>query len=255
MLAGKGSSPIIIKRIEGGGEAGHHGGAWKVAYADFVTAMMAFFLLMWLLNATTEKQRQGLADYFDPTIINTPNGGAQGIDGGEAPKTPEGQAEPRALASDADLKELARQLQNELTGSGAESMQRVNLLRHVVTRVTDEGLVIELGDIVDEPLFVGETDEPTPVLRELTGILALVLGRVRNQVAITGHVRGFPEMMIENPVWPLSDGRAHAVRRLLADGRLDERRVQRVMAFGDRKPRNSNAMDPSNNRVEVILLR
>ena len=255
MPVDKGGSPIIIKRVEVGGEAGHHGGAWKVAYADFVTAMMAFFLLMWLLNATTEKQRQGLADYFDPTIINTPNGGAQGIDGGEAPQTPQGQAEARAVSNDAELRELARQLQNELTGSGAESMQRVNLLRHVVTRVTDEGLVIELGDIVDEPLFVGETAQAAPVLQELTAILALVLGRVTNQVAITGHVRGFPEMMIENPAWPLSDARAHTVRRLLSDGRLNDRRVQRVTAFGDRKQRNSNAMDPANNRVEVILLR
>ena len=255
MPADKGGSPIIIKRIEGGGEAGHHGGAWKVAYADFVTAMMAFFLLMWLLNATTETQRQGLADYFDPTIIKTPNGGAEGIDGGDAPKLPQGQADPQSLSSDAQLKELAKQLQDELTGSGAESMQRVNLLRHVVTRVTDEGLVIELGDIVDEPLFDGETAEPAPVLRELTSILAMVLGRTRNQVAITGHVRGFPAMMIENPVWPLSDGRAHAVRKLLEEGRLDERRIQRVTAYGDKKPRNSNAMDPANNRIEVILLR
>ena len=79
--------------------------------------------------------------------------------------------------------------------------------------------------------------------------------RVRNQVAIAGHVRGFPEMLIENPAWPLSDQRAHAVRQLLADGRLDERRVQRVTAFGDKKPRNANAMDPANNRIEVILLR
>lgn len=255
MPADKGSSPIIIKRIEGGGEAGHHGGAWKVAYADFVTAMMAFFLLMWLLNATTEKQRQGLADYFNPTIINTPNGGAAGIDGGDAPKAPNGEAQAQAISNDAELRELARNLQDQLTGSGAESMQRVNLLRHVVTRVTDEGLVIELGDIVDEPLFVGETAQPTPVLRELTSILALIMGRVKNQIAISGHVRGFPEMMIENPAWPLSDSRAHSVRDLLEQGRLDERRVQRVTAFGDRKPRNSNAMDPSNNRVEVILLR
>ena len=255
MPSDKVGSPIIIKRIEGGGEAGHHGGAWKVAYADFVTAMMAFFLLMWLLNATTEKQRQGLADYFNPTIVQSPNGGADGLDGGDAASTARQQTEAGGVSSDAQLKELARQLQDELTGSGAESMQKVNLLRHVVTRVTDEGLVIELGDIVDEPLFVGETGEPTPVLRELTAILAMVLGRVRNQVAIAGHVRGFPEMLIENPVWPLSDTRAHAVRTLLTDARLNEARVQRVTAFGDKKPRNSNAMDPANNRVEVILLR
>ena len=89
----------------------------------------------------------------------------------------------------------------------------------------------------------------------LTAILATVLGRARNRVAITGHVRAFPEMMIEDPVWPLSDQRAHAVRALLVQGRLDEDRIQRVTAFGDRKPRNANLMDAANNRVEVILLR
>jgi len=255
MPADRNASPIIIKRIQGGGEAAHHGGAWKVAYADFVTAMMAFFLLMWLLNATTEKQRQGLAEYFDPTIVNSPVGGAQGIDGGKSVEPPADQSAELAPTGDQQLHEIAQALQDELTGSGAESMQRVNLLRHVVTRVTDEGLVIELGDIAHEPLFRGETAQAAPVLRDLTAILATVLGRVRNQVAISGHVRGFPEMLVENPVWPLSDQRAHAVRELLVRGRLDESRIQRVTAFGDKRPRNANAMDPANNRIEVILLR
>ena len=254
MPADRNASPIIIKRIQGGAEAAHHGGAWKVAYADFVTAMMAFFLLMWLLNATTEKQRQGLAEYFDPTIAQTRTGGAQGMDGGRSPDAPADQSVP-ATAGEAEMQQIARALQDALGGKGGESMQRVNLLRHVVTRMTDEGLVIELGDIVDEALFDGETAQPAPVLRELTAILATVLGRAKNQVAITGHVRAFPAMMIEDPVWPLSDQRAHAVRALLVQGRLDEDRIQRVTAFGDRKPRNANLMDPANNRVEVILLR
>ena len=254
MPADRNASPIIIKRVQGGAEAAHHGGAWKVAYADFVTAMMAFFLLMWLLNATTEKQRQGLAEYFDPTISHTRSGGAQGMDGGRSLDPPADQS-VRAPAGEAEMQQLARALQDALTARGGESMQRVNLVRHVVTRMTDEGLVIELGDVVDEPLFEGETADPTPTLRELTAILATVLGRVRNQVAITGHVRAFPQVMIDNPVWPLSDGRAHAVRELLVQGRLDESRIQRVTAFGDKKPRDSNAMDPANNRVEVVLLR
>ncbi len=249
MAAGKGNSPIIIKRITVSGGGGHHGGAWKVAYADFVTAMMAFFLLMWLLNATTEKQRQGLADYFDPTILNSPSGAAGGIDGDGPPQT------PTEAAQTQDFEATARAIQNRLTGSGAESMQRVNLLRHVVTRMTDEGLVIELGDIVDEPLFVDETAEPTPALRELTAILAAVLGHVRNPVAVGGHVRAYPEMMVDNPSWPLSDGRAHGVRQLLAQGGMDPARIKRVTAHGDRRPRDANPMDPSNNRVEVILLR
>ncbi|WP_134724809.1 OmpA/MotB family protein [Paracoccus luteus] len=255
MAAGKGNAPVIIKRITVSGGGGHHGGAWKVAYADFVTAMMAFFLLMWLLNATTEKQRQGLADYFDPTIVNA-SGGGSGIEGGQAPQTPADAAEASADAAQRqDFEQAARAIQDRLTGSGAESMQRVNLLRHVVTRMTDEGLVIELGDIVDEPLFAGETADPTPVLRELTGILASVLGQVRNPVAVSGHVRGYPEMMVEDPAWPLSDDRAHGVRKLLAQGGMDPDRVRRVTAHGDRRPRNANPMDPANNRVEVILLR
>lgn len=255
MPADKGGAPIIIKRIYGGEEAGHHGGAWKVAYADFVTAMMAFFLLMWLINATTEKQRQGLAAYFDPTIVQNSVQGSEGLEGGEV-STPESrQSVSERQATDQELNEIAKHLQDQLTGSGAESMQRVNLLRHVVTRVTDEGLVIELGDVVDEPLFVGETAEPTPVMKELTRILATVLGRVKNRVAVAGHVRGFPQMMIENPTWALSNSRAHSTRELLEAGRLDERRIQRVTAFGDKKPKNSNVMEPSNNRIEVILLR
>lgn len=254
MPSDRNAPPIIIRRVQGGAEAGHHGGAWKVAYADFVTAMMAFFLLMWLLNATTEKQRQGLAEYFDPTIVNSTSGGATGIDGGKSVEPPADQS-AQSAAGNRELQEIQRALQDALTGSGAESMQRVNLLRHVVTRMTDEGLVIELGDVARAPLFEGDSARPMPVLRDLTAILATVLERVRNQVAIAGHVRGFPEMLIENPVWPLSDQRAHAVRELLVRGRLDQSRIQRVTAYGDKRPRNANAMDPANNRIEVILLR
>ncbi len=257
MAAGKGGATIIIKRGGEAAEAAHHGGAWKVAYADFVTAMMAFFLLMWLLNATTEKQRQGLADYFDPTVIQSQQGGAGGVDGGSATDTVHtDQAEPSAATPlKQDFEQIARAVQDHLTGSGAESMQRVNLLRHVVTRVTDEGLVIELADLVDDPLFVGDTAEPSPALRELTGIVAQVLGRARNEIAITGHVRGFPEMLIESPVWSLSDDRAHGVRSLLIGGGLTAGRIQRVTAYADRRHRDSNPMAPANNRVEVILLR
>lgn len=255
MASKRNALPVIIRRCNTVAEETHHGGAWKVAYADFVTALMAFFLLMWLLNATTEKQRQGLAEYFAPTIIHVPASAAMGLDGGESDDPPADQSAAYAPSADRQMREIEQAIQNALTGTGAESMQRVNLLRHVVTRITDEGLVIELGDIVDEALFHGESAEPTPALRELTAILATVLGRTKNQLAIAGHVRGFPEMLVENPTWPLSDQRAHAVRLLLAEGRLDERRIQRVTAYGDRKPRNSNVMDPGNNRIEVILLR
>lgn len=263
-MAAKGrETPIIIRRVQPAAEAGHHGGAWKVAYADFVTAMMAFFLLMWLLNATTEKQRQGLADYFNPTLIQSRSGGAQGPFGGEkqdaTTDSGKGAGASRDMragaARDAAFDSMARHVQDELTGSGAESMQRTNLLRHVVTRMTDEGLVIELTDLLDEPLFVGDSAQPTAAMQELSTILAGVLGRVRNGLAISGHVRAYPEMMVRSPVWALSDARAHATRNLLESAGLPGERVKRVSAWADRRNRSVNPMDPENNRIEVILLR
>lgn len=266
MAGNGGGAPIIIKRVKGGDSGGHHGGAWKVAYADFVTAMMAFFLLMWLLNATTEKQRKGLADYFNPTIVQSVQSGRDGPFGGEIQdaETNSGQGAgasrdtflARALEEqEAEFEKMARHIQNQLTGSGAESLQKVNLLRHVITRMTDEGLVIELTDLVDEPLFVGDSAQPTPTMIELSRILSDILGRVRNQVAVNGHVRAYPEMLIHSPVWALSDARAHTLRNLLEVAGFDEKRIQRVTAFADRRNRSVNPMDPSNNRIEVILLR
>ncbi len=243
---------IIIKRGGACEEAGHHGGAWKVAYADFVTAMMAFFLLMWLLNATTEKQRAGLADYFNPTIVQQPGASGDGVD--EGVRHAVQQDLPDSMNA-ADFEDVARQIQSQLTGTGAESMQMTNVLRHVVTRMTDEGLVIELSDLTDEPLFVEDTAQPQPALEELAAIIARVLARTRNDLAISGHVRSFPEVLKSSPVWALSDARAHTVRNLLERAGLPERRIQRVSGYADRKNRSGNPMDPANNRIEVILLR
>ncbi|KGJ03380.1 chemotaxis protein MotB [Paracoccus halophilus] len=266
MAANGGNAPIIIKRVRGTAEGSHHGGAWKVAYADFVTAMMAFFLLMWLLNATTEKQRQGLAEYFNPTLVQTSSSGQDGPFGGEVQdaETDSGKgagASRDTMAAQArDGQEsgfdaMARHIQDQLTGSGAESMQKTNILRHVVTRMTDEGLIIELTDLLDAPLFEGDSAQPTLAMRELAGILSSVLGRVKNQTAISGHVRAYPEMLIHSPVWALSDARAHAVRNLLEESGFAPTRIQRVTAYADRRNRSVNPMDPNNNRIEIILLR
>ncbi len=233
----------MIKRVTASGEGGHHGGAWKVAYADFVTAMMAFFLLMWLLNATTEQQRQGLADYFNPTIVRTPGATGDGVE------------QQGKDAAETTLEQVAEEIDRQIRASGGESQQLTNLLRHVVTRMTDEGLVIELGDLTDAPLFVEDSAQPQPVLRDLTRILGRVVARTRNQIAVSGHVRAYPETLVNSPVWTLSDARAHAVRVLLEGSALDGQRIQRVTGYADRKGKTANPMDPANNRIEVILLR
>lgn len=257
MTAGKGTT-IIIKRISRGEDAGHHGGAWKVAYADFVTAMMAFFLLMWLLNATTEEQRTGLADYFNPTIVHMSDTAGDGNDNGK--RVVEGVSHANIedipdTSKAGEFEQIAKQVQDHLTGSGAESSQMQNILLHVVTRMTDEGLVIELSDLVGEPLFEADTAQARPVLIELSRVVSRALARTTNDLAVSGHVRAYPEMFVNSPVWALSDARAHTVRNLLETEDLPSKRFQRVTSYGDRKNRNGNPMAPANNRVEIILLR
>ncbi|MBD3785953.1 MAG: chemotaxis protein MotB [Sphingomonadales bacterium] len=274
------AAPVIIKRKKVVAGGGHHGGAWKVAYADFVTAMMAFFLLMWLLNATTEKQRKGIADYFNPTIpINRISGGGEGAFGGDsvfsedqiaqngtgassALPTEERQARgERGTDSDeqareqAQFEQMARDIEKSLQGLGGESMVTDQLARHIVTRVTDEGLIVEFFDLENEPLFAGDTAEPEPVTREIAQMLARVFGLVKNEVAINGFTRSYPEMLRTNPVWELSMARAQAMRGLLEEAGFDKDKVQRVTGFADRKPAAKVAMSVRNNRLELILLR
>jgi chemotaxis protein MotB len=265
------AAPVIIKRkkvIQGGG---HHGGAWKVAYADFVTAMMAFFLLMWLLGATTEKQRKGVADYFSPTIpINRISGGGDGAFGGDSVFTEEtlakngtGAAMQRptesdraaGAAGDAEMAGLQAQVEKAMTALGGESMTMEQALRHVVTKVTDEGLVIELFDLEKAPLFVGDTSQPEPVTQAIASTLADVLELATNQIAVNGHVRSYPITLINNPVWDLSQDRARVMQGLIEQAGLTTSRVQRVSGFADRKPVTADHTAPRNNRIEIVLLR
>ena len=269
--------PVIIKRKKVIQASGHHGGAWKVAYADFVTAMMAFFMLLWLLNATTEKQRKGLADYFSPTIpVNRISGGGDGAFGGtsvtttsEHTQTGTGAASVYSPPQDqlrnddgnpisAEKREMEAQaveLNAALSARGGESMSMQQALRHVITKVTDEGLVIEIFDLEDMPIFDGDSSNPMPVMKDIASLLVDVLTITTNKLAVNGHVRSFPITLIDNPVWALSAARAQAMRELLQGAGIDSAKIARIGGFADRKPVTSNPMAIRNNRLEVILLR
>lgn len=269
-------APVIIKRKKIIQAGGHHGGAWKVAYADFVTAMMAFFMLMWLLNATTEKQRKGIADYFNPTIpVNRISGGGDGAFGGdsvfsEQTLTQSGTGANDARPTDAnkargnsdggpsDAEEEQRALQDidrQLTALGGESMTMERLMRHVTTRITDEGLVIEVFDIAEAPLFAADTADAAPELRAIADLLAEVLSLAENRIAVNGHVRSYPITLINNPSWDLSAARAQAMRGLLGAAGLPEQRIARISGHADRIPVTADPTALRNNRLEVILLR
>lgn len=276
MDARSNAAPVIIKRkkiIAGGG---HHGGAWKVAYADFVTAMMAFFLLMWLLGATTEKQRKGIADYFSPTVpVNRVSGGGSGAFGGNSVFSEESLAQNGTGASNqhstesrqarGDLGVTAEEagalepsmaeVQGRLEARSGESLASDDVLRHIVTRVTDEGLIIEIFDLGGAPLFESATAEPTATLRAIADLLATVLALAENDLAIAAHIRAHPVVLAENPVWDLSAARANRMRLLLEASGTPGARMRRVTGHADRVPVTANPMDIRNNRLEVILLR
>ena len=280
MSAQAGVAPVIIikrkKVIQGGG---HHGGAWKVAYADFVTAMMAFFMLMWLLNATTEQQRTGIADYFSPTIaINRISGGGDGAFGGDnvfsentLPQNGTGASSLRPTAqnqargdmgtSDAEGGEATSQdevfesLEAGLVGRGGESMVMENALEHIITRVTDEGLVIEVFATPDQPLFEKGTQNPTDLLNTMVYMIADIAKTVTNGIAIEGHVPSAPIVLVNNPVWDNSTREADAVRMAFEKIGVKGKRIRRVTGHADREPVLRNSMSIRNNRIEIIMLR
>ena len=275
-MATHANAPIIIKRKKVIAGGGHHGGAWKVAYADFVTAMMAFFLLMWLLNATTEDQRKGLSDYFAPmipvardsgggdgmfggdsmlsemTMIEQGTGIPNGVTGGENP--PEGEAAVAEAAAAAEVAAL-QDIEDTLLGIGGESLLSQEALRHVITRLTDEGLVIEIFSTDAAPMFGHDTAQALPITVELVEMVARISSVVSNPVAIAGHLPARPLVIVSNPNWDLSSDRAMAVRLLLEGGGLDPARIERVTGFADREQVDSNPMAMRNDRIEITLLR
>ncbi len=271
--------PIIIKRkkiIAGG----HHGGAWKVAYADFVTAMMAFFLLMWLLNATTEEQRQGIAAYFNPGIpIFAEDGGGAGMFGGEtvfsedsktnveagtvgeqaedvsgndgstgtSPQDPVGEGE----VSDAQFAEV----ENMFRGNTGESWVEDPLLKHVSTRVTDEGLIIDVFDLPDSPLYEPGTNQPTGKMFALLEMISRVLGTVTNEIAITGNIDKEPEVENAPDGFALTGGRALIANTIMVEHGIAPQRFARLTGASDRNPAGEGAPSYRNRRLEIVLLR
>lgn len=271
-------APIIVKKITIE-EAGHHGGAWKVAYADFVTAMMAFFLLLWLLGATTEDQRKGLADYFTPTLVKLreQSAGANGLLGGssitEVDNYPNRQGQtgtktitiPRAAVggpveggtNGQDSKsERMRALREEIEKSLRENKRIRHLTRQVRVMSVAQGIRIELIDDADFSMFALGTTVLTPPARELLGVVARALKDKPGRLIVRGHTDALkwrPGTPANN--WSLSTGRAEATRQALMRDGLSETRFERIEGVADREPLiASDPTDPRNRRISVLLL-
>jgi chemotaxis protein MotB len=283
--------PILIKKIKKVAGGGHHGGAWKVAYADFVTAMMAFFLLMWLINTTDPEQKRGIAEYFAPASVSATTSGSGGILGGtslgddgakgsgsmsvvtqlapEAPlDAPEevGQSSNLAAATEADLRdELARREAAEFS-SAAESLRQAmqampelaELSKQLIIDQTPEGLRIQIVDQEGRSMFDQNSARPNPRAQLLLRAVARVIVQLPNRVTITGHtsaVAGSSRASAPGD-WALSAERANASRLILQAAGVDPDRVYSVSGKAGSDPLYPD--DPSlagNRRISIILLR
>lgn len=270
--------PIIVKKIIAEAHGGHHGGAWKVAYADFVTAMMAFFLLLWILGATTEKQRKGIADYFSPTLVEMrqKSAGANGPFGGDSviakdnyphkaaqtgtkgitiPKDATGGAKEGAAAirsrDRARFTAMKRMLEARMKSDPALR----KLQRNVRFTETREGLRIDLVDEADFAMFALATTGLLPDARRLMGEVAKVVGAVPNDVIVRGHTDALPYAAGRTTNnWTLSSARAEATRQALGDAGVASDRFARIEGVADREPYiPGDRYDPRNRRMSIVL--
>ncbi|MEK8034544.1 flagellar motor protein MotB [Ideonella sp. DXS29W] len=269
--------PIIVKKIKKGGH-GAHGGAWKIAYADFVTAMMAFFLLMWLLGSTTEGDKKGIADYFGSPLKVALAGGAGSGDashvvkgGGEDLTRSNGQIKrgdvdaPKKTINLAALKaeqkraEIARL--KEIKNTIEEKIQASERLKALSSQIrldmTRDGLRIQIVDEQNRPMFDSGSAVVKPYMRELLQAIGAILTEVPNLLTLEGHTDATPfaagEFRYSN--WELSADRANASRRELMAGGLAENRVLRVQGLAFSQPFLRNEpTSPSNRRISIIVM-
>ncbi|HWW57810.1 MAG TPA: flagellar motor protein MotB [Sphingopyxis sp.] len=270
--------PIIVKKVIQEAHGGHHGGAWKVAYADFVTAMMAFFLLMWLLGATNEKQRKALADYFAPTIVQTKTdtAGSTGLFGGDslvaADRYPHGAAQtgtramtiprdavggPREASgreSEAESKKFSLLAQTLKERIQAKSETR-RLAQNMTFTQTAEGLRIDVVDDADFSMFALGTSQLTPAGARLFGEIAKPISGVPNQVMVRGHTDAAPwSAKAGTNNWRLSVDRAEVTRHYLEFRGVASERFSRIEGVADREPYvPADRFDPRNRRISITL--
>ncbi len=273
--------PIIIKRIKKGGHA-VHGGAWKIAYADFVTAMMAFFLLMWLLGSTTEGDKKGIADYFASPLKVAMGGGSGSGDsshvvkgGGEDLTRSTGQVkrgeqdskrasinlhqlkDEQKRAEVSRLEDLKRKVQERLD----QNNKLAGLSAQIRLDMTVDGLRIQIIDQEQRPMFASGSAAVQPYMRELLREVGSVLADVPNRLTLEGHTDAVPfagsvlgrERGYSN--WELSADRANASRRELLAGGLPEEQVLRIQGLAASNPFDrTDATAPTNRRISIIVM-
>jgi chemotaxis protein MotB len=287
-MAVGGDQPIIIKKVKKVTGGGHHGGAWKVAYADFVTAMMAFFLLMWLINTTSPEQKRGIADYFAPASVSETTSGAGGIlsgtalgkdgskssgssdviaelapssrnpnngdskDGGKATSTQDAANAAKAKTEEAAFQSAAQSLRQALQ----EMPELAELSKNIIIDETPEGLRIQLVDQEGRSMFNEGSVQPNDRAKLLLRAVSKVINQLPNRISIYGHTSASAGGAKPEADWSLSSGRADASRKVIQGAGVDPDRVYQVSGKAASEPLYPDDPTlPGNRRIAIVLLR
>ncbi|MFL9923444.1 flagellar motor protein MotB [Herbaspirillum lusitanum] len=275
-MADEGLRPIIVKRIKKGG-GGHHGGAWKIAYADFVTAMMAFFLLMWLLGSTAKGDLNGIAEYFKTPLKVAMAGGSGSGDantvipgGGKDLTRQDGQlrkgenevVNKRTIrAAQQELERAERTRLDELKKRIEKAMDSNPTLKQfknqLLIDITSEGLRIQIVDEKNRPMFGLASAQLQPYTRDILREIGKTLNDVPNKISLSGHTDATPYSSGEKGYsnWELSADRANASRRELIAGGMDESKMLRVVGLSSAVLLDKeDPFNPINRRISIIVM-
>jgi chemotaxis protein MotB len=287
-----GEASIVIKKVKKVSGGGHHGGAWKVAYADFVTAMMAFFLLMWLINTSSPEQKRGIADYFAPASVSATTSGSGGILGGTAlgddgakgngsrsvieelaPESPEskevGQSDnqsgqPLNEASEQALRDALQKREEAAFESAAQSLRQAmqsmpdlaELSKQLLIDQTPEGLRIQLVDQEGRSMYEAGSARPNPRAQQLLRAVAKVVNQLPNRVTISGHTSVNANGRSAEGDWALSAARANSAREIMQGAGVRADRIYSVTGKANSDPLYpDDPMLAGNRRIAIVLLR
>jgi len=270
------TKPIIVKKVRKGGH-GHHGGAWKIAYADFVTAMMAFFLLMWLLGSTTKEEKQAISDYFqNPSPIAGPGGASTSmikIGGGKDVTYSEGDTKRGSNQEDkvgkkqettpevGQITQMDKQRLIQLKKELEEAIEASEALKpfkeQLLLELTKEGLRIQIVDKENRPMFASGSATLQPYAAQILREIGQVINQVPNRISLSGHTDATPYSGASQSYsnWELSADRANASRRALTNGGMSDEKMARVVGLSSAVLFDkTNPYNPINRRISIIVL-